>query len=307
MKKTLTRITLSIMVVATLLLTTACTKAQTETGDTVKSEVELTPADDIMHAHGLAVDPSDLTRVYIASHDGLFVLKKDAALYRIGTSRDDYMGFSVNPKKPNEIMTSGHPFSGGNLGVQQSKDGGATWEKISNGVNGPVDFHAMAWSPANPKRLYGWYAGSLQRSEDGGESWKPVQANLTEAIALIADPQDENKILAVTLSGVMASMDRGETWNSLSPQLENAFVTALAIDPQNSSHLLSYSKSLGLAESNDGGSTWTSLPEQFKEAFILFLAFDSNQSKTVYALTRLNTLYKSIDDGNTWGKISFKK
>ena len=130
------------------------------------SNQNLTPEDSITHGHGLAVDSADSSKVYIATHHGLLVLISDKDLYQVGKSNDDYMGFSPNPKEPNVFFSSGHPQSGGNIGFQTSVDGGVTWRKISDGLDGPVDFHAMGVSSLNPKLIFGWYQGNLQRSSD---------------------------------------------------------------------------------------------------------------------------------------------
>ncbi|MBI2030127.1 exo-alpha-sialidase, partial [Candidatus Kaiserbacteria bacterium] len=54
------------------------------------------------------------------------MLENEKDLYRVGKSRDDYMGFSPHPTEADVFFTSGHPSRGGNLGFQKSDDGGAT-------------------------------------------------------------------------------------------------------------------------------------------------------------------------------------
>jgi len=88
----------------------------------ISFQSNLTPEESISHGHGLAVDVKDSNKLYIATHYGLFVLINEKNLYRIGKSRDDYMGFVVHPTEPNVFFTSGHPAKGGNLGVQRSDD-----------------------------------------------------------------------------------------------------------------------------------------------------------------------------------------
>tara|TARA_R110002020_G_scaffold67188_9_gene176681 strand:- start:1547 stop:1669 length:123 start_codon:yes stop_codon:yes gene_type:complete len=38
-------------------------------------------------------------------------------------------------------------------------DRSQTRQQVSPGVNGPVDFHQLTVSPADPARVYGAYAG----------------------------------------------------------------------------------------------------------------------------------------------------
>lgn len=270
---------------------------------TSSSSKELIPIDTITHGHGLAVDVADASKLYIATHHGLLLLQNEKDLYRIGASQDDYMGFSPHPKDAKVFFTSGHPKTGGNLGFQKSEDGGFTWQKISNGVNGPVDFHAMTVSPMNPNIIYGWYKGTLQRSMDAGKSWEKVTTNLSEVISLVADPQDESTVYAATTQGILVSKDQGNEWVNLSDDLTGSAVTVLAIDPQNPQQMLSFSQKLGLAKSNDGGKTWEKINEDFGGDIVFHMAIDRQNPENIYVLTKSNALYKSINNGTTWNRI----
>lgn len=266
------------------------------------SPAVLTPEKTISHGHGLAIDVADSSKLYIATHHGLMVLQSDKDLFRIGKGQDDYMGFSLHPTDPNVLFSSGHLRKGGNIGVQRSDDGGFTWQKISKGVNGPVDFHAMTVSAANPNLMYGWYQGALQRSQDGGNGWEIV-TRIPQIIQLVTDPKDENKIYATTPQGLMVSQDKGATWAAASDALQGGAVFALAINSQDSAKILSFSQQLGLAKSADAGKTWEKLNETFGGEAVFFIAIDKQQPDTVYTLTESNTIYKSTDGGNNWSKV----
>lgn len=265
----------------------------------------LYPEQTITHGHGLAVDVQDPNKLYIATHHGLLLLVNEKDLYRVGQSQDDYMGFSVHPTESNIFFSSGHPSLGGNIGFQKSEDSGITWEKISDGMDGPVDFHAMAVSPVNPNLVYGWYQGNLQRSIDQGKTWEIVNRDLLP-VSLAADSQDENTVYAATPQGqgVMISKDKGVTWTSLSPELESGAVSIIAVHPKDTNILLTFSERLGgLGKSIDQGKTWQPISENFNNETILYLAFDKNSSGVLYALTDQNAIYKSADTGETWSKI----
>ncbi|MSU45236.1 MAG: hypothetical protein EXS47_01230 [Candidatus Zambryskibacteria bacterium] len=263
----------------------------------------LYPETTISHGHGLAVDVKDSNKLHIATHYGLFVLVNEKDLFRIGKSRDDYMGFSPHPIDPKIFFTSGHSSSGGNLGFQKSEDGGVTWKKVSDGINGPVDFHAMAVSPVNPDLIYGWYQGNLQRSEDQGKTWEIINRNLRIGY-LTADTQDESTVYAATPRGIIVSKNKGATWTSLSLELESGAVTVIAVSFKDAKTLLAFSQALGgLEKSDNGGKTWKKVDESFNGEVIYHLAFDKNEPERVYALTAKNSLYKSADGGVIWNKI----
>ncbi len=264
----------------------------------------LTPVAAITHGHGLAVDAFEANKLYIATHQGLLVLLDDRNLYQIGKSKDDYMGFSADPTKPNTFFSSGHPSYGGNIGFQKSEDGGRTWRKVSNGVGGPVDFHAMAVSPANPDYLYGWYQGNIQRSTDGGVNWEIVGDSVL-AVQLVADPKDVTTIYGASSSdqGVLVSRDGGVRWSVLSTDLVPGQVSAIAVSPTGVDSMLVFSEKLrGLARSTDRGITWKKVPASF-DGMILHISFSPKDPLIVYALTHTNSLYKSVDGGEIWKKI----
>lgn len=262
------------------------------------SAKELIPVQAISHGHGLAVDPNDASNLYIATHYGLLLLKDEKDLYQVGNKRDDYMGFSPHPTDSNVFFSSGHPATGGNIGFQKSEDGGFTWNKISNGLGGPVDFHAMAVSPADPNVIYGWFKGDLQKSTDGGSSWTK---NTTQfpVVHLAADTKDTQTVYASSPQGFFKSIDGSVTWK----QLFDGFVATSAVNPTDQS-ILSMSERYGLARSADGGTTWTAIPERFNGVTPLYISFYRGDPNIVYLLTQKNSVYKSTDGGNTWQKMS---
>lgn len=260
---------------------------------------KLKPVDSITHGHGLAVDVTDSNNLYIATHHGLLLLKNDKDLYHIGDKNDDYMGFSPHPTDPKIFFSSGHPEAGGNIGFQKSSDGGLTWKKVSDGAGGPVDFHAMAVSPADPNLIFGWYQGAIQRSTDGGKNWEVISTTDFPIINLAADPKNKNIVYATSPQGLMMSENMGTDWI----QLFDGFVSAIAVDPKNSQKLLSFSQKYNLAQSNDGGKTWETLSETFGDETPLFITFNKQSSKIVYTMTEKNSIYKSSDSGSSWDKI----
>ncbi len=264
-----------------------------------KPVFEMNPVSSITHGHGLAVDAEDPSKVYIATHHGLLVLINDKDLFKVGSASDDYMGFSPHPTNSKIFYSSGHPSTGGNIGFQKSEDGGVSWKKVSNGINGPVDFHAMAVSPANPNLIFGWYAGGLQRSSDEGKNWELTSNTNFPVVNLSADPKNENIVYASSPQGLMLSNDKGTTWS----KILDGFVSVLAINPQDSQKLLSYSEQQKLTKSNDGGKTWEKTSADFGGETPLFISFNKQDQNIIYLLTEKNSIYKSTDGASTWSKI----
>ena len=266
------------------------------------SLTELIPVSSITHGHGLAVDVQDPSKVYIATHHGLLLLMNDKDLYQVGKSKDDYMGFSPHPTDSKVFFSSGHSSNGGNIGFQKSEDGGINWKKVSSGVNGPVDYHAMAVSPANPNLIFGWYAGALQRSIDEGKNWEIASNTNFPVVNLSADPKNENIVYASSPQGLMISNDKGSSWT----KLLDGFVSVLVVNPQDSQKLLSYSEPQKLAKSNDGGKTWEKTNADFAGETPLFISFNKQDQNIAYLLTEKNSIYKSTDGAATWKILELK-
>lgn len=269
----------------------------------VESASGLMPVSRFDHAHGMALDVADPGKLYIATHDGLYVLQNETDLFRIGSSKDDLMGFTAHPTEAGTFFSSGHPARGGNIGFQKSIDGGITWEKVSAGLGGPVDFHAMTVSVVNPEIVYGFFAGRIQKSIDGGRNWEYAKGSISP-ISLSSDPNRESVVYAATQSGVRVSEDKGDSWKSLSPQLEGGAVSVIAFNPHNAQIALTFAETLGgLGKSTDGGLTWSKINETFGGGAVLYIAFSKVQAGVVYSLTNQNSIFKSSDDGATWQKV----
>lgn len=268
-------------------------------GNGSQEDSYLTPATNLRDAHGMAVDVAEPNKLWIASHTGLHLLKDDKNLYHVGNARDDYMGFSTHPTDPNIFFTSGHPARGGNVGFQKSTDAGRTWQKISDGLNGPVDFHSMAVDRSNPDIVYGMYRGRMQKSIDGGSSWSYVDGVPRGVIQLTAGVT-EGTLYAATQNGLHISKDQGASWTA-SPSL-NGTVLSIAVHPTDSGELLVYSQQQGMIKSNDGGKRWKKLDTTFNEPSY-YIAYAKTKPAVIYALTESLSIYKSTDSGTTWNKI----
>jgi photosystem II stability/assembly factor-like uncharacterized protein len=274
----------------------------------------LTPVESISHQHhnhihGIGYDSRN-QRLFVATHYGIFIWK-DNKLFQLGENRDDFMGFSLHPMNPNVIYTSGHPVSGGNLGVMKSEDGGVSFKRIFAGISGEtVDFHSMAISPANSNILYGFFQGKLYRSKDAGKNWEivrarglPVEGSCFGTPCFSADGKSERMVYAGTPKGLLVSNDFGENWSTTQADL-GAFA-GVGADPANPKRLLAFTKKLGVSLSQDGGKTWQAINKGLKlssREFIFAFAFDSEKSKHLFAATP-ESVFRSDDGGESWNKI----
>ena len=156
-------------------------------------------------------------------------------------------------------------------------------------------------SPHSPKRLY--YASQrVWRSDDRGDSWKPVSADLTR-------DQDRMKL---------ALMGRQWSWDSpwdMTAMSSYDTITSLAESPRAEGLLYAGTDDGLLQVSEDGGGSWrrvelSALPGAPADAFVNDVKADLFDASTVYLALDAHKsgdfrpyLYQSTDRGRSWRSI----
>ena len=246
------------------------------------------------HIHGLAVDRQDPSYLLVATHHGLYRAGPDGSAELVSVVQD-FMGFNPHPREPGMLFASGHPAGGGNLGVIASSDGGRTWRQVSPGMNGPVDFHQMTVSPADPETLYGVHR-VLQVSRAGGKTWTMAGPMPERLIDLAASARDADTLYAAGESGLSVSLDGGLTWK---PLIEAAPVTMAETTADGAVYAFVYGR--GLVRAQEGVFNFETLGGDWGERFILHLAVDPTDSSRLYAATGESEVLASTDGGKSWG------
>jgi photosystem II stability/assembly factor-like uncharacterized protein len=247
------------------------------------------PVSSLSHIHGIAFGAADA--LILATHHGVFAVD-GAGQARLISEPHDFMGFTR--AGPNRLIASGHPFGGGNMGVLGSNDGGAEWFPLAEGVGGPVDFHAMSVSPADPEVVYGLFGG-IQVSRDAGETWSVSGPAPADTIDLAAGPGDPGTLYAATMDGLMVSTDFGASWTSAGPQ----GVPVTAVEATASGATYAFFAGGGLFRRSDDGS-WAAISADFGQRVILHLAVDADRPDRLAAVTDASAVLISDDAGQSW-------
>ncbi len=129
-----------------------------------------------------------------------------------------YAGMWDYRRQPN-LFRSGGPGSG----LYRSRDGGETWQKLSNGLpSGEYGRIAVAVAPSRPSTVYALVEAkktALYRSDDLGEHWKEVNDSFNIQVRpfyfshLVVDPKDHNRVYKPGLS-LTFSEDGGKTFTA---------------------------------------------------------------------------------------------
>ncbi len=173
----------------------------------------------------------------------------------------------------------------GDRGLFQTKDGGKTWQKLTNGLpnDGKTGCTDIVRDSKNPDVLYAafyhrlrepWHfhsgggEGGIYKSTDGGKSWKKLKKGLpkeTGRIGLAIYKKNPNIVMAIveaeksdTLakkgSGVYRSEDAGKTWKYVNTYNHRPFYYSnIRINPNDDQRV--YVLTTRFMVSEDGGKT----------------------------------------------------
>lgn len=229
-------------------------------------------------------------------------------------------------------------------GVWRTKDGGQTWENISDGYFGG-SIGAVAVSEWDNNVIYvgggektvrgnvssGW---GMWKSVDAGQTWKKLGMEKTRHISRIRiHPKNPDLVYAAVMGdlykssterGVYRSKDGGISWEKVLYANADAGAVDLTFDPSNPRILYAstwrirrtpYSLESGgegsaLWKSTDGGDTWTNISKN--EGLpggtwgISGVAVSPVNSNKVWALIEnaKGGVYQSEDAGKTWKLIN---
>ena len=183
----------------------------------------------------------------------------------------------------------------------------------------------------------GFATGGLWKTEDAGNSWKPIfDKEATQSIGDIAlAPSDKNilyvgtgeaNIFRASLPGIgmYRSTDAGKTFTHIG--LENTGTIArIIVHPKNpnivyvaaSGNEWTYNNDRGVYQTTDGGKTWRKILFESEKSGCIDLVIDPSDPNTLYASfwNRIRKrwsdpmpedgdyIYKTSDGGKTWKKI----
>lgn len=241
----------------------------------------------------IAVDPADGT-LFLGTGLGLFRVDGKKQKRVVGElSTPDGSGrlssnLVVRFKGPGELLASGHPEGAGslpeNLGLIRSRDGGRTWEPISE--LGESDFHILQ---ASGDRVLGVRAEEtdIQISSDGGRSFDARTPPATP-VDVVADPEAPSRLVMSTEQGIFTSSDEGRSWRQREAGAAAQLTWADAVYRADPGGLIKASA--------DGGQTWED--RGTVDSSVNELAADEDGA--LYASVAGGEVMRSSDGGATW-------
>ncbi|HEX9106867.1 MAG TPA: hypothetical protein VF832_06560 [Longimicrobiales bacterium] len=190
--------------------------------------------------------------------------------------------------------------------VLTADEGRETWE-----VSGPHfagwEIYHMKGSPADPDRIYasqssGWFGQVLQRSDDGGRTWRPVDNKFAYATVpgthqwydgtphpwefkrvwhLEPSHTDPDTVYAgVEDAAIFRTTDGGQSWNELKglrehgsgprwqPGAGGLCLHTILIDPKNPARMFIAIFAAGAFRTEDGGESWRPINRGLRSQYI---------------------------------------
>lgn len=235
-------------------------------------------------------------------------------------------------------------FGGTGGGVWRTKDGGRTWENISDGYFGG-SIGSIEVAPSDPNVIYVGggectvrgnvsFGTGMWKSEDAGKTWKNIGLKNSRHIPRIrVHPLDHDIVYAAVLGdlfknseerGLYKSIDGGKTWKKILYVSADAGAIDLCIDPLNHRILYTsfwkvrrtpYSLSSGghgssLWKSTDSGETWIEITRNEglpKDTVgIIGIAVSHTRPDRVFAIVESKSggVFRSDDGGKKWTKTN---
>lgn len=229
-------------------------------------------------------------------------------------------------------------------GVWKTKNGGGSWENVSDGYfGGSIGAVAVsAWDSnvvyvgGGEKTVRGNVSpgDGMWKSTDAGDTWRRIGLEDSQHISRVRiHPKDDDVVYAAVMGhlfganeqrGVYRSRDGGESWDRVLFVSDEVGAVDLAMDPTNPRILYasfwrvvrtpygleSGGEGSGIWKSVDGGDTWVELTGNeglpTGTLGISGVAVSPTNNKNIYAMIEAEEggLFRSRDGGDTWARVN---
>lgn len=259
--------------------------------DAGKTWTHLEGLRDAQQIGGLAIDPTNENRVFVAALGHPYGPNTERGVYRTTNGgktwervlyKDENTGavqVTIDPKNPNVVYADlwaarqgpweNGAWQGKESGLYKSTDSGNTWHKLTNGLPtyeqglGRIGF---CIAPSNSNRLYATVdapqGGGVFRSDDAGENWQMVSQDGriwgrgSDFAEVKVHPNNPDIVFSADVD-TWKSTDGGKTWSAFRGAPGGDDYHRLWINPNNPDIML-FAADQGAIITVNGGETFSS-------------------------------------------------
>jgi photosystem II stability/assembly factor-like uncharacterized protein len=272
----------------------------------------------------VVLSPDNSNIIYLATAgDGIYKSTDAGNTWEFTTTGADNFSSQcivVSPNNPQELLAG---FL--NMAVYKSIDAGASLEASSTGINALM-LNDIAVNPVNSLQMLASFeahnCGGCYFTENGGESWVLLESMPMTRYSAVAI--DTNGILyawsngpsTVAQEGLYKSVDGGDTWNNMGPNVGSYFETEIndiVISHDNPENIIICGNNYGynghkgiVHKSSNSGQSWDVVYTS-QDDYDVFKKVDLVNNTAYLAMHSqdgMGLFLKSIDSGDTWGIIN---
>jgi photosystem II stability/assembly factor-like uncharacterized protein len=201
------------------------------------------------------------------------------------------------------------------VSLLRTTDGGVSWSAYQNGFGSVYqEVRALEALPGSDMDLLGAGGAGIEKSVDGGRTWRPVVAgSLTNFVQ--ANPRAPAQVWAGGETLIFApvmhrSLDAGDTWQTfhLEADGDNA-CDAIAFHPADP-NVVYVGMEGRVMRTTDGGGTWETMTSPNPNLYYLGMAIPARMPLRIYAAGAAQPagrgfiLHESDDGGVSWTPIA---
>jgi photosystem II stability/assembly factor-like uncharacterized protein len=227
----------------------------------------------------------------------------------------DVASLAIDPRQSDRLFAGTHDGQ-----LYRSTDGGVTWRRAKPGLRAAgYQLTVILFDRERPSVIYvgakqikdardDVSGGSIFRSSDGGETWHELETMKGRSVrGLVQSAQDGNVLAAAARDGIYRTLDRGRTWQRITPASDPELTGfhSVAIDPRSIDTIYAGTWHLPW-KTTDGGVTWKRAGSKetgmIDDSDIFAIHIDESNPDTVY-MSACSGIYSSLNGGAKWTKL----